>query len=393
MRTLCVAGVYPWPANDGYRMRLAAMIDALVETGEVDVLCPVRMPDDVVEPPAGVRAGVLPVGSRTRAKRLWRWLRSDLPRAHVRAEVDAANIEARRWLADHYDLAYLSHLSSWVHHRELVSAPTIVDLDNLDNLVIRVSRTARPRTRDLRQLPKWAVMWPVEWIDERRTEKLQRRCAANVDRVTLCSALDVERSGFPNAVVIANGYERIVEPPAERTGHVLLFVGGLAYPPNADAVTWFANEVFPLVRKQLPSTVFRVVGHGVDHVAAIGELPGVELVGRVDDLQPELDAACATVVPIRFGSGTRLKVIEALANRLPLVSTPLGAEGTEVVDGVHAMLESKPARLAEACVRVLEDPDLRDRLATEGERLWQERFRWSTIRAEMAALARQVAGA
>jgi len=184
-------------------MRLAAMIDALVETGEVDVLCMARHPEEDVETPAGVRVGVVPVASRSRAQRLWLWLRSDLPRARVRAEVTAANVVAKDWLADRYDLIYLSHLSTWVHHGELATGPTIVDLNDLEHLVARTARSAPPRSSGLKTLAKWSLMWPVEWVDERRLERLEQRCAASVDRVTLCSTLDVERSGFANAAAIA----------------------------------------------------------------------------------------------------------------------------------------------------------------------------------------------
>lgn len=373
-------------------MRLTAMIDALRSEGEVDLLCTARVREPSPDAPDDVRVLSLAGQHCSGVRKLLAWLRSDLPRSQLGSDFVAADSATREWLAERYDLLYLSHLWSWIRHGDVVEAPTIVDLDNLDNLVIRAARSVRPPLSDPKALARWAMMWPVEWIDERRTERMQRRCAADVERVTVCSSLDRERSGFANAVVIANGYERAVEPPVERSGTVLLFIGRLTYPPNSDGVTWFARKVLPLVRNAVPAATFRVIGGGIESVRGIEKIPGVELVGPVDDIQPELDAACASVVPIRFGSGTRLKVIEALANRLPLVATPLGAEGTNVEDGVHGLLASDPAAFAESCVAVLRDDDLRRRLVEEGERLWSERFRWSRIQAEMATLARQVAG-
>ena len=391
MRTLCVAGVYPWPAEDGYRLRLANMVAALADEGEVDFVCISRRPvRDAEPPPPGVRALVVTAAPVGMARRLVAWARSGLPRSQVNRSTVAANATAAAWLRGPYDLTYLSHITSWFHHHDLTDGPTIVDLDNLEHLITRAARSNRPAASHPRVLAKWLALQPIERIDERRMERLQLRCAAAVDRVTLCSDLDAERSGMRNAVVIGNGYDRIGSPPLDRSGHRLIFVGALGYAPNSDAVRWFAREVLPQVRRQVPEATFRVVGGGEDAVADVAGLPGVEVVGRVSDLQAELDAATVAVVPLRSGSGTRLKVVEALANRLPIVSTTLGAEGIELVDGAHVLLADEPDALAAACVRLLGDDALRRRLAGAGEALWDDRYRWARMRGELVALARQV---
>ncbi len=392
MRTLCVAGVYPWPAEDGYRLRLANMLRALADLGEVDFLCATRAPlRDVPPPPFGMRVGMFHGEQITNAAYLFRWVRSGLPRSQVKRSFRTANQSARRWLDGPYDLAYLSHISSWTTHRDLLDdLPVILDLDNLEHLTLRAARRSRPASADPAVWLRWAMRQPADRFDERRMELLQLAAAASVDAVTLCSALDVERSGMRNAVVVGNGYDRVAAPPAQRSGARMLFVGALGYPPNADAVRWFARDVLPLIRRHVPDATFRVVGGGESAVSEVAGLAGVEIAGRVADLQQELDSAVIEVVPLRSGSGTRLKVIEALANRLPMASTRLGVEGIDVADRSHVLIGDSAEQLAAACVELLGDVPLRRRLAAAGEALWDDRYRWSVMRDALATLAERV---
>jgi len=161
---------------------------------------------------------------------------------------------------------------------------------------------------------------------------------------------------------------------------VLLFIGLLTYEPNRDAVAWFAREVLPLVRARRPEARFRVVGqHGSDVVDALHGISGVELAGEVPDVTPELAEAGVVVVPVRFGGGTRIKVLEAFAHGVPVVSTTVGCEGLDVEDGRHVLLADDPPSLAAACLRLLEDEERRTALSAQAGDLWQRRYRWTVI--------------
>jgi glycosyltransferase involved in cell wall biosynthesis len=365
------------------------MVAGLAEVGEVDFLCAASLPPRPEDPPPeGLRYLRLQPRRTGRVERALAWLRTDLPRAQLVADVSEVTPAAAEWVAGRsYDAAYFSHLHAWrIHHHLAAGVPTIVDLDNLDHLVIRAARTRRPVGAPLAEQAKWLALQPVDLVDERRTERLQRRCGEAVDAVTLCSRLDVERSGLRNAHVIANGYERTTEPPRERDGATFLFVGALGYPPNADAVRWFVREVLPAVREHRPEATVRIVGGGEASVRDLADRPGVEVLGRVADIGTELARATVAVVPIRSGSGTRLKVVEALANRLPVVATTVGVEGIDVVDGVHALVADDAGSFGAACRRLLDRPELRVALADSGERLWEERYRWSAIRRDLGQL-------
>jgi glycosyltransferase involved in cell wall biosynthesis len=112
----------------------------------------------------------------------------------------------------------------------------------------------------------------------------------------------------------------------------------------------------------------------------------------VPDLTVELREAALAVVPIRFGGGTRIKILEAFAHGLPVVTTTVGAEGLEVEDGRHLLVADDADALASACLRLLDDRDLRSRLAAAGRALWQERYRSSAVGPAILAALHEAAG-
>ena len=410
MRSLCVAEAYPWPPKDGYRLRLSNMIAALTSLGPVDLLCLDGSDAERGAPPAGVTVIDAPESPESRPV-TWApsWLVSSEPRRLVRRNFDVARrvLHTRHVhgdLSERPDLAFYSHVDSWSRTWDLIDAPSILDFDNLENLLTRSVRELGPvvgpdpsPVERAAAAARYAVASACNLVDEARWDETQRRAANCVDRVLVCSDLDVARSGCSNAVVVPNGYELPWEP-ADHTAvidperPVFGFIGLLSYAPNTDAVQWFATEVFPRIRDRHPGAVFRIVGRGAEAVEHLASLPGVEVPGAVDSLEPELRATDVSVVPIRSGAGTRLKVIEAMANRIPMVSTTLGCEGIDAVDGVHLLIADAAESFAEQCARLVDDDRLRAELIAAAELRFVERYRWSEIRDRVAALALEVAG-
>lgn len=207
--------------------------------------------------------------------------------------------------------------------------------------------------------------------------RFQRSVAAQVDRVVIASDLDAARSELPNVSVIPNTYPRPPRPvgePAAGGSPVLLFQGNLGYPPNIDAAQWLATVIAPLVRIAVPAAEVRLVGRPGANVTQLHHPGMVTVVGEVPSMEEELTRATVAVVPIRYGSGTRVKILESFAHRVPVVSTTLGAEGLGAEDGVHLLLADDPAEFAAATVRLLGDPRLRARLAEAAEALYLDRY-------------------
>jgi GT2 family glycosyltransferase/SAM-dependent methyltransferase/glycosyltransferase involved in cell wall biosynthesis len=178
------------------------------------------------------------------------------------------------------------------------------------------------------------------------------------------------------------------EVPAREGRSGLLFVGGFAHDPNVDAVLHLVRVIMPLVWREMPGVGLTVVGaNPPEEVRALAS-SGVAVPGWVEDLRPLLAGSVGLVAPLRYGAGVKGKVTEALGAGLPVVTTPLGAEGLGAVDGRDLLLASEPAAFAAHIVRLLRDAEAWEALSGAGQDLVR---RTSSVEAQRAALRRLVA--
>lgn len=168
----------------------------------------------------------------------------------------------------------------------------------------------------------------------------------------------------------------------------IVFVGAMDYVANIEAAVFFANRIWPHVRNRLSGAELVIVGSNPDPgVLALAELPGVTVTGMVPDVRPYYRDAFAAVVPLRTGGGTRLKILEAMAAGVPVVSTPLGAEGLEVIDGENLLLvESADTEgWIDRLVSLAGSPAQRAPLIASGLRLVQSRYDWEILGSKLVA--------
>lgn len=190
-----------------------------------------------------------------------------------------------------------------------------------------------------------------------------------------------------NPVVIANGVECAASPLRKPAGAVLLFAGVMDYPPNADGAVFFCRSMLPRIREQVPDVKLLIVGHSPPSmVTALAKEQGVTVTGRVEDMQPFYEQASVSVVPLRAGGGTRLKILEAMALGRPVVSTMIGCEGLDVQHDVHLMIANDAEQFAGCVTRLLLDASLRERIATEARRLVEKRYKWSAIGRQLTSV-------
>ena len=395
MRVLVAADEHPWPARSGYRQRLHWVLRTLAGHGRVDLLVArARPPVDPSDPPPDVPLGRIEVVTAGRVTcspptRALRWVTGARPRSLTGRDWSAARMTAVEWAGHGYDVVWFSHSPLYLALKDLLPPPHVVDLDNLESSLLRHRRMRLdPTSSHSSRAPREVARAGADALDERRWRRLESQIARTAAVTVVCSELDRRRLAHPRVRVLPNGYElspvtggTLGRPAAaEAGGEVLLFVGLQTYEPNRDAATFFAREVLPLVRARRPTARFRVVGrHGPAAVAQLRGLPGVELVGEVPDIATELAAASISVVPIRFGGGTRIKVLEAFAHGVPVVSTTVGCEGLDVVDGVHLRVADGPEAFAAACCEMLEHRDRRTAMSAEAHALWDRRHRWTAV--------------
>lgn len=181
--------------------------------------------------------------------------------------------------------------------------------------------------------------------------------------------------------VLPNGVNVPHRPNTRDEPDSLLFVGTMHYPPNVDAATWFARRIFPLVRARRPKTLLYLVGAGPSRaVRRLGGLPGVRVTGSVPEVAPYLERCGVFVAPMRIGGGFPNKVAEALAAGAPTVATPAAHAGIPgLVPGEHLLEAQTPGEFADRTLRILEDPDLRERLGVAGRRFVREEYGWHDV--------------
>ena len=159
-----------------------------------------------------------------------------------------------------------------------------------------------------------------------------------------------------------------------------VFVGTMDYFPNVDAAVFFVESVWPEVRKRLPSATLAIVGaNPTAAVRALAQVPGITVTGTVPDVLPYYSQATAAIVPLRTGGGTRLKILEAMAAGVPVVSSPLGAEGLAVTDGKEILLVDEIRHWATKLVELAASRPLAERLRAAGLELVQSRYDWNML--------------
>jgi polysaccharide biosynthesis protein PslH len=405
-RTLAICDRWPWPVRSGGQHRLAAMLKALNELGglEICIVSPDPFDDSgraatsVALPTArvvGVRLTERPPQRRTMSYLLssrWPWWD---PRGRI--DFPATRDSMRTAIGhDRFDVvwAYTTLGAPLVHGWG--ARIRMVDLPELLDVMRRQAGGLSPVPgRPLSRLKRKYL----QAIEVNAWRRVQRRACAQASHVAVPSETDCEALDCRAPVlVVPNGYEIPSDPvgrpdDTERRTRTLMFQGTMSYFPNRDAADFFAREVFPLIRQRIPDAQFRVVGPASPEVLRLAEGEGVLIVGAVERIEDELAKADAVVVPLRIGSGSRLKILEAWAHRIPVISTTVGAAGLPASQAENLLLADSPLGLADACIRILTDQDLRAQLAETGRQTVASSFDWADIQARFLATLRAELGA
>lgn len=385
MKVLFLTQVLPYPPNSGPKVKTYHVLRYLAGQGHAITLASFIRPGDEphVEHLRGVCTQVHAVPMR---RSRWldvqaglRSLGSRTPFLVARdARAEMFSFVRQALCRERYDIIHADQLTMAQYIEPCDGVSTVFDAHNaVWAIVERAAQTSGP-------LPGALLRYEANRL--RRYEgALCRRMdgvlvVSEVDRAHLLAAgADAERvSVIPIAIDSAGQ-----TPVARAAGaNGIVSISTLFYPPNADGVRWFLREVYPLVHSDVPAAPLAIIGARPpqDIAEAARRMPGLVAVpGYVGDVRPHLEQAAVMVVPVRAASGMRVRILEALAQGVPVVTTTTGAEGIDVRDGEQALIADTPHEFAGAVVRLLREPELGRRLAANGRRLVEERYDWRVV--------------
>jgi len=231
-----------------------------------------------------------------------------------------------------------------------------------------------------------------EWLRMKAfEEKIWKRCSL----IFACSQVDKEeiekRTGRRQVEVVPNGVAVPVLRVSEEKPFDLVYTGLIGWKPNEDAVLFFAKQIYPFIKKFLPQVRFWIVGKGPSPAVKALEKEGtIHVTGAVAHVEPYIEKGGIIVVPLRIGSGTRLKILEAFALKKAVVSTTIGCEGLEVTHGKDILIEDDPQKFAGAVISLLEDGPTRKRLGEAGRKLVEEKYSYEVIGKQIEAIIQKL---
>ena len=381
---LAVTSQLPWPLNTGGHLRTFHMLRGLSAHFRVRLIAAAdadRADAVAALRDRGIDVTPVVVGPRTATREAVRAAAAAaarqpyvMYRRHYWPAVAAELVRQSQLRAT--DLLYLDHLDSYAYRRLLPRLRAILDLHN-------VYSTIAGRAAD-EQTSKLARMYLRH--EARLLRRRERDAARGCDAVLAVSDEEarVYRGLGARAVTLApNGVDcaAYADLPTGRphAAPTLLYVGPMSWAPNAAAVTFLAREVMPRLRSVVPDARLRIIGRDMTSaVQALADGDGVDVLGMVPSMPPHLLEASVLAVPLETGGGTRLKILEAFAAGLPVVSTAVGCEGLRVVDREHLVVADR-AGFAEALIAALRDPAAGAERAARARALTRDCYDWRMV--------------
>jgi glycosyltransferase involved in cell wall biosynthesis len=378
---LFISAENPYPLAGGGALRSASLLNFLARRYAVDMIA-------FLEPGSADPRGAIPAGLIRRLHVV------DLPpharHALARAARNAGRLARRvpplmdRFAgfgsqiaaATHgqrYELAVIEHFwcAPYWEQAAAVSDVTILDLHNIESVLHARCALAG---KGAPAVAHRAFQNICRSLEEKLLPRFSYLLAASIPDAELLRII----SPGSKVLVYPNSIPLVPMPPRSEE-NVIVFSGNLEYHPNISAVRYFREGIWPSLRARWPGLVWRLVGKNPRAVAKIvsGDAR-IELRGPVEDAVLELSRAQVAIVPLLAGSGTRVKIIEAWAAGVPVVSTPLGAEGLGCVAGKHLLMAEGALAFQDAVSSLLASPALRDRIGRAGRYLFEREFTWES---------------
>jgi glycosyltransferase involved in cell wall biosynthesis len=364
MKTVLFVGAgAPWVGGAGYLVRQWTLLRALSRMAKLH-LALFDLPAHAPPPP--FECTILPLTlqqqpARGKLSAALADLFNPLPRLVRNVDVEKSRAPLAGMDVAAID-AVVAYRIDFAYAADVLKHPRLVlDVDDPEHL----------RWRRRMEAEGTAIDWRTE-RDLRKLQRFERQAVEQAQRAFVCQENERDVFGGDHVVVVPNGVA--VPAPRQRVAPspVVLFLGNFAAgpgSPNGDALAWFVGEVWPKVLAGAPAAECRIVGKmGEELRARVAGAPGVRVMGFVDSLEAAFGEARVSVAPLRFGTGTRVKILDAWAHGVAVVSTTAGADGLAAKHGQNVLIADDAEAFAGRCVELLRDPMLAARLGGAGYR-------------------------
>lgn len=376
MRLLLLSAWCPLPADNGVRLRYSNLLRGLARRHQVDLLtfAPEPLDSDTLRELRTICSEVELLPETPFAGRPVSAVAgffSPIPRLLVANYSPALAAAVRARAGRPYDAVIAAELHM-LPYALMLPVPRL--LDGLEIGVIRDQY--RAQKHPVHRARAYLTWWKLSRYLGRILPEFAAVTSVSPVETKLLRAITPTRVPIhqvPNGVDLASyaGYDSSPEPD------LLIYPGSLSFGPNFDAVHYFAADILPRIRAVRPAARLLVTGKATpEQIAALPKAEGLEFAGHLPDVRPAIARAWAEVVPLRQGSGTRLKILEAQALGTPVISTSKGAEGLELVAERDLLIADTPDTFAAQTLRLLASPELRGRLSAQG-RAAVARYDWS----------------
>lgn len=393
MNILFVSPWYPDPLDNGAKLRIANLLSALCSRHRVTLIAahdPAVTPPPIVRQPLSRCERVIPIplerqpvlGPHRLLSYLWsrpEWV-FPAPSQDLRTAVE------EQMQTHHYDLLVCFELGCTRYVPPETPVPLIVEDVELAGYL------GSPETEGhLRRARRQVFAWKLR----RASRSLLRRVSAcTVPSAVECELLRRFVPRAPQVEIIPNcidggRYQGIKVDPQPQT---VIFTGGLTFQANRDALQFFLEQVYPLIKRRVPEVRFCITGrHDGAPVPLVAHDRSVRLTGLVADVRPLIAESWLSIAPLLTGGGTRFKILEAMALGTPVVSTSKGAEGLLAAPDEHLLVADHPEDFAAAVVRLCYDRALRNRLSEAGRDLVAEHYTWRSVAPRYLAWVERIA--
>jgi polysaccharide biosynthesis protein PslH len=385
MNILFLAPRLPWPLDTGGRLRTFNLFKQLSKIARMHMVSfSFEARDEEWKKEIeklGVKVTLVPAQESSSLERVWDIAFNSLPHSIAKYQKSSMRSTLENLSkSEHFDALHIDHIHMAYYNRYFKGIPCFLDAHNVEYKIWE--RCGEVEPMGIKKLLYYQQSSKMKTYEAIKTKEFKGVFTCSSDDQKFFK--DITSVEVP-LYVIPNGVDTEFNAPDPSQGsneeEAIVFTGSMNWLPNEDAITFFCDKILPLIWKKKASVKFYVVGKNPSLI--IKDLAQhdqrVIITGRVEDVRPYIRRARVSIVPLRIGGGTRLKILEAMALSQAIVSTSIGAEGIEYTDGKNILIGDSPQDFADKILLVLNDPQRSREIGIEARKFVCGKYDWNII--------------